>query len=273
MKAINLDFGFTRPRNHEHYQAHHDMLDIITIDFATEFEIPQLREKYQQLFNIENNCYLRNTAFPDTPELQIFDRRRNNYFLYNSQNIRTSLLSPFEEVVESGTRLFYELTPYIEAPRLNYASNTAMIRDFIEKMREPANAADMEVLNLTASLEALDKANKEFNRLYLDRSTELFTRSTSEKMKDIRPQVDDAFKELGSTINALYKINELITKDAKKGEKLETVIDKVNAILFQLQVTLSRAGVSPKPTVNPDNKPGTEKPDEGGDDNDRPVIE
>ena len=94
MKAINLNFGFTRPRNPEHYQMHHDMLEVITVEFVTAFGIAALREEYQRLFDIENDCYLRNAAYQDTPELQAADRKRDDLFLYCSQTISTAERSP-----------------------------------------------------------------------------------------------------------------------------------------------------------------------------------
>lgn len=273
MKAINLNFGFTRPRNPEHYQLHRDMLEIITVEFATAFSISTLREEYQRLFDIENDCYLRNAAYQDTPELQAADRKRDDLFLYCSQTISTAELSPIEATAQAGKRLSYQLTPYKNAPRLAYASNTAAVTDFVEKMRETANAADIATLGLTAAIDALDEANKAFNRIYSGRSTELLTRSTSENMKSIRSQVDEAFKAAASAINAFYQVNELVTKDAEKGQALGSVIDRINAILYQLQTTLSRAGVGSKPTASPDDRPVIDPPAGGGDEDDRPVIE
>jgi len=275
MKEINVRFNFYPSRNPEHYQVHHDLLEIITVEFVTAFGIPQLREEYQRLFDIENECYLRNTSFQDTPELQAADRKRDDLFLYASQTIGTAGLSPIEATAQAGKRLSYQLTPYKKAPRLTYASNTAAVTDFVEKMREPANAADIATLGLTAAIDALDEANKEFNRIYTSRSTELLTRASSENMKSIRSQVDDAFKAAASAINALYQVNELVTKDAEKGQTLADVIDKVNAILYQLQATLSRAGVGSKPSAKPDDSPIIDPPAPGGGGNedDRPVIE
>ena len=87
--------------------------------------------------------------------------------------------------------------------------------------------------------------------------------------------------------NSLYNVNELITKDAEKEQELGAVIDEVNAILLQLQETLSRAGIGSKPEREPEEQPGTdddttEEPDDqptvddgtGDDDEqDRPVVQ
>lgn len=275
MKQINSDFSFHPARNAEHYQLHSDLLAAIPAAFAEAMAIATLRTEYQRLFDIENDCYLRNTSYIDTPEVEAKDRRRDDRFIYVSQRIATSQLSPADEEVAAGARLAYHLAPYRDAPRLNYASNTAAVADFVQKMREPANAADVATLGLTAALDALDAANTDFNLTYTGRSTELLARSTSETMKTIRPQVDAAFRTLASAINALYQVNELVTKDAAKEKETGAVIDRVNAHLIQLQSTLSRAGVGSKPNFDPSAKPGTDSSggntggnDEGDPDND-----
>lgn len=266
MKQINSDFSFHPARNAEHYQLHSDLLTAIPADFADTMALAPLRTEYARLFDIENDCYLRNTAYRDTPVVESKDRRRDDGFLYVSQRITTDRLSPVPEESEAALRLDYLVGPYRDAPRQNYASNTAAVADFVLKMREPANAADIATLGLTAAIDALDAANIDFNLTYTGRSTELLARSTSETMKTIRPQVDAAFRALASAINALFQVNELVTKDAAKGKEIGAVIDRVNALLIQLQSTLSRAGVGSKPSFTPDAKPdsGSAGGDNGG---------
>lgn len=275
MKEINARFNFYPARNAEHYQAHSDLLAAITPDFATTLGIAPLREEYQRLFAVENDCYLRNASYQDTPEVEAKDRRRDELFLYVSRSVSAATLCPVEATAAAAGRVAYHLAPYRDAPRLNYASNTAAVADFVQKMRDPAHAADIDALGLTAALDALDAANNDFNRVYTGRSAELLTRATSETMKTIRPQVDAAYKALASAINALYQVNELVTRNAAQEKEIGAVIDRANAVLVQLQSTLSRAGVAGKPAPAADARPGggttggsssggTENPGSGG---------
>ena len=263
MKEINSKFNFRPARNAEHYQANNDIIAAVSAEFVTSMGILPLRTEYQRLLDIENDCYLRNAEYQETPEVEAKDKKRDDLFLYVSQTIATGELCPVENTRAAAARLAYMLKPYRDAPRLNYASNTAAVTDFVEKMQDEANRADVTALGLTDAIAALDIANKEFNTVYTGRSTQVLTRATSETMKTIRPQVDTAFKALASAINALYQVNELVTKDAAKEQSLGTVIDCVNALLIQLQTTLSRAGVGTKPSYGPEDKP-TEQPSGGG---------
>lgn len=267
MKAIKV-YDLSRARNAEHYQLHSDILSALSEEFLTDSGLTALGEQYKSLFAVENECYLRNADYKETPEIEAADSRRDSLFLYVAQTITTGIRCPITATHDAAQRLSYVLKPYKNAPRLNYASNTASISDFLLKLQEPANSADVDTLGLSTAISALDAANKEFNTLYSGRSISVLSRSTSETMKTIRPKVDDMAKQLFSAINSLYQVNTLITKNADTEKTLSDVIDHINSLLTQLQMTLSRAGVGGKPHPQPDDKPlpdGPTDPDDGGD--------
>lgn len=267
MKQINQKFDLSRPRNGEHYQFHTDILDILSSAFVTTHGIVTLRDTYKELFEIENECYLRNRNYMETPEVKAADKKRDELFLYIAQTIETNIHCPVKSKEEAATRLYFYLTPYRNAPRKSYAEKTAEVKDFAEKMQEGDIEEDIETLGLTNDIVELDNANKAFNTIYNKRSKESLARTISDNMKSIRPKVDAAYKELASAVNSLYQVNTLVTKNSTYGASLGTAIDEVNAVILRLQETLSRAGFGPKPnftfveklepTVNtPDDRPG-----------------
>lgn len=278
MKEINLKFDLSRPRNAEHYQFHTDMLNIVSEEFADEHGIAPQRTVYKQLLDIENECYLRNRTYKDTAAVEAADRKRDDLFLYVSQTITTGKICPIESKRQAAVELDYLVEPYRNAPRLNYASNTAAVSDFIEKIRQSQYTDYVTALGLDEALTALDAANKEFNTIYTGRSAETLSRATSETMKSARPRTDKAYRETVLAINALYRVNFLITNDVNKETALGMVIDQVNALIIQLQQTLSKAGVGAKPNFKPDTDGGSTDSGNGGGGNtggedDRPVIE
>ena len=234
MKSIKLSSILRQARNGEHYQAHADILNAISEAFVSGQGIKALRDAYAKLYELEDECYLRNQAYEDTPEIAEADQLRDELFLFVSQTIETNKLSPVAANREAAGRLGFVLDPYKDAPRQSLAKNTAEVTDFGKAISEESHAEDVTTLGLDAPLAALKEANEAFNRLYLERSKEKEERSKSETMKTIRPKVDAAFKELATAINSLYNVNELITKDAEKEQELGAVIDEVNAILLQL---------------------------------------
>lgn len=263
MKEINLKFDLHNPRNGEHYQFHSDILDIVTPAFVVTHDIETLRNTYKELFDTENECYLSNKNYMETPEIEAADKKRDDLFLYISQTIGTNVRCPVESKAAAATRLNFYLTPYRNAPRKSYAENTAEVKDFVEKMQQDDIKGDIETLGMTNDIVELGNANKAFNTIYNKRSKENLARTTSDNMKSIRPKVDAAYKELASAINALYQVNFLVTKNSSKETSLGTAIDEVNAVILRLQETLSRAGVGPKPNFTPAEKQEpADKPEE-----------
>jgi hypothetical protein len=61
-------------------------------------------------------------------------------------------------------------------------------------------------------------------------------------MKQARPKVDAAYTAIVEAINALYAVNELVTKSATTETRLGEIIDKVNGFVIQMQETLARRG-------------------------------
>ena len=276
MKEINLKFDLSRARNAEHFQFHTDMLNIVSEEFADEQGIAPQRAAYKQLWDIENECYLRNRTYKDTAAVEIADRNRDDLFLYTAQTITTGKLCPIESKRQAAIELDYLLVPYRNAPRLNYTSNTAAISDFLEKIRKPEYVTFVTALDLDEVLTSLATANNEFNTIYTERSAETLSRATSETMKSTRPLVDKAYREIVLAINALYRVNFLITNDVNKDTALGMVIDQANALIIQLQQTLSKAGVGAKPNFRPDTDGGSTDSGNGGGtggESDRPEIE
>lgn len=254
MKQINLKFDLHNARNAEHYQFHYDVLSVFTPDFASEQGVGELQTSYQGLFDTENTCYLRNTAYKETPDVEAADKKRDDLFLYISQSIKTNLLCPVEPTAAAAKRLDYHLSPYKDAPRMSYSAGTAAVTDFVGKMQEEGIKEDVATLGLTSAIVELDNANKAFNTVYNSRSAEALTRTVSDNMKTIRPKIDAAYKELAAAVNALYQVNSLVAKDEEKEALLGDVIDRVNALILRLQETLSRAGVGPRPNFAPEDK-------------------
>ena len=140
---------------------------------------------------------------------------------------------------------------------MRYAATTGALTDFINRMRELDCATHIETLQLTEPLSRLETLNQAFNAIYQERSEQRFTKATSHNMATIRPLVDKAFKELARAINALYQANALTEQSETKEQQLAAVIDRMTAILYQLQLTLSRVKAGAKPNPSEESKPTT----------------
>ena len=248
MDEIRLDFPYYAMRNSEHYQLNRRLLKYIPVEFAEKYGVSASRSKFQLTFYSENECYVGNTKFASTNEIETLDKKRSNLFIFFLKTIQSGLYNPEEAVVNAAKRMEYLIKQYKDAYRLSYAQKSAMIADFVDLVQEEEIQADLEALGLANTVSKLEEANEEFDTVYETRSTERLNRSISETMKTVRPKVDKAFTELAKDINAFFRVNELTTKDAETRTDFLVVIEKVNSLLYEMEKTLSRAGIIGKPS-------------------------
>lgn len=248
MDEIRLDFPYYAMRNSEHYQLNRRLLKYIPVEFAEKYGVSASRSKFQLTFYSENECYVGNTKFASTNEIETLDKKRSNLFIFFLKTIQSGLYNPEEAVVNAAKRMEYLIKPYKDAYRLSYAQKSAMIADFVDLVQDDEIQADLEALGLANTVSKLEEANEEFDTVYETRSTERLNRSISETMKTVRPKVDKAFTELAKDINAFFRVNELTTKDAETRTAFLAVIEKVNSLLYEMEKTLSRAGIIGKPS-------------------------
>lgn len=248
MDEIRLDFPYYAMRNSEHYQLNRRLLKYIPVEFAEKYGVSASHSKFQLTFYSENECYVGNTKFASTNEIETLDKKRSNLFIFFLKTIQSGLYNPEEAVVNAAKRMEYLIKPYKDAYRLSYAQKSAMIADFVDLVQEDEIQTDLEALGLANTVSKLEEANEEFDTVYETRSTERLNRSISETMKTVRPKVDKAFTELAKDINAFFRVNELTTKDAETRTDFLAVIEKVNSLLYEMEKTLSRAGIIGKPS-------------------------
>ena len=255
MKKVKEEAPLYLARNDEHFWAHGKLIGTLTDEFVEAQGIGMLHAEYKRRYGIEDDCYITNKDSKATPEIVAADEKQDKYFSFISQTIKLSKKSPFEDKQQAATNLEFVLKPYKSAYRLSYLKESAQIKDFIKKLEEEENAADVETLGLTETVATLKEANIAFDELLGTRSAEKRMRKEGETMVSIRPKVDEAFVIIAKAINTFYIMNEWGPKDAETRTRLETVIDGMNDVLLELETALINAGVIKKT----DNK----KPDEG----------
>lgn len=277
MKAINTEFKYYRAHNAEHLRVHKESLKQGTVEFAVQFALEAVRRVYSDLVDQEDDLHLRSRGFEDTKIVAGLDGERDALFTFAYQTIYYAQFLPIAEMAEAGTRLYFVAKTFTGTNSLNYESNTTNIDEFVTEMKKAERAADVATLHLTDIIDLLEQKNADFETAYYGRSQEIFARDTEDNMKTTRQKVDDAARAYFEAINALYRINELVTKDPEKKAALEAVIDGINTLLNQLQRNISRRGTDTSAEADPDNKPADTEtpdttPDTGGSDTETPVT-
>lgn len=238
MKQIKEATKLSASRNAEHYQFHHDVLDILTEEFATAQKIDALRTSYKELFDKEDTAFIQTRALAGTADVEAKDAVRDELLRYVCSIIDAKQYSPVADEKAAAKRLRTKVSPYWRANIKPYAENTALVDNMVQDMLSNDYSADTATLGLTDIVGQLKTANEDFNATYTGRSSEKETRELTEKMKTNRPQVDEAYRSLVQAVNSLYNVNALITKDAATETTLATAIDSVNGLILQLSQTV-----------------------------------
>lgn len=257
MKEVFKNFNFRGALNAEHYQVHGDLLNAISEELASSLDLSDLRDRYVSLYAEENSSFFLSRASAWTPEIQEAHQFRVQQFGYILNRIDGGLYAGEEAKEQAAQALLFPIKHYRSVKRMRHAAVSGTLRDFIERMREADCAPHIEMLKLTAAIDQLESLNNAFITVYNTRSAQYLEKATSRSMKTIRPLVDKAFKELANAINALYQANELTEKSAEKERQLGAIIDEMNAVLYQLQLTLSRVKAGTKPNPGEESKPTT----------------
>lgn len=239
MKEIST-IKLSNARNAEHYQFHADVNAAVTAEFAEAQGIGELREAYAALFADEDKAYALSRGLATTADVESLDAARDQWARYIFQTIEAKRISPLDEEREAAERLRVELSAYWNCHSLPYAENTAAVANMTADMQADSLKDDVAAIGLTAATSQLRQANDDFNTAYAGRSSEKLEREASDNMKTVRPKVDEAYRDLVKAINALYTVNALVAKDEAAEAALGGVIDSVNALVLQLDETISK---------------------------------
>ena len=261
-------------RNAEYYLLCQNMKAAITEEFATKYSIQHVYQPYANLVDKVSETYLKNQQFADTKGINEADALSDSYMSMFKSILNGYKLWPEAEKREAYDQLYSIAKPYWGASSKPIAENIAMVKDLVAALRTVDSArAAVTLLGLDPVVDKLEEANDECNRRYLLRADERLKRSLADKMKDLRRQTDEAFYLLAEVISSLCVVYSTALKDEAKAAELEGVIDKVNAILLEYTVSISRRGGSKadvNPGVTPPDTPTDGDGDGGGGEDDRP---
>lgn len=273
MKEI-ISVYLMRGRNAEQFLFHHNVLAVFTREKAAELKIEELHATYAALFEKEDLAFKQNTAFEQTPEIVAQDRARDDLFMYVRNLIDANLTCPVADKKEAAEKLAFVMRPYRNAPYKSYLENTTLVINMVADLQQEANKTYLTTLGLTEAVAQLKTANDTFNRTFTLRSDERLNRDTADKMVEIRPLVDEAYRAAAKVINALSCVNTLVTHDTAQEALLSQLIDDINAQVVEFQHTLVRRNGGKEPDLPSDGDgTGTDKPGSGsgsGSDTDKP---
>lgn len=265
MKEIIYDFSRQNARNAQHTQFATDALAAIPQDVAEARGFAAQRAAFAAAVANELECFQPDKGYLETSEIAAADRARDQLFYFYKQVIQAYAdFQPDADKQKAGSTLAFAFREAGRVAEVDYASETALLTDLVEKLRQEPNVTALAAIGLADAPDELEAANTAFNTIYLKRSAAERDRAQSWSMKTLRPVTDDAFNALAKAINALYAVNEMVTDDADVRTALGKVIDDVNAIVIRLKKTIGQSTSGTPSDGSTDPEP-TPEPEPGGD--------
>ncbi|MDR1402680.1 MAG: DUF6261 family protein [Tannerellaceae bacterium] len=227
--------SFRLVRDGEHYEYHAGILQIVSPIIAKEYKMEKQRLVYERLFRKEDDAYSRNRGFEETKDIQVANKKRDEFFVFIKRTIENMRFHPDTTIKLYWQGLYEGLDPYKNAHRANAIENTDLIFSFIEEMNQEKYQEILKKLDLLLVIDKLKEANNKCNQLYGERLNEKHKRNKEEKMRNIRPLVDDAYFELMKFINAIFLVSCQISKEEQVIQEIGDLIDKINVRTKSMQ--------------------------------------
>ena len=260
---IEIAFSFSRhaARIALHVQFLTDTLEKVPAEKAEELGFAEPRANFATHANLEIARFKFDAAYIDTPDVVQTDTNRDDSVLFNRSIAKSYASYCTDPDLRAAGKVVFDLFEKTgDIDRLPYAEETSTITQLTNKLREEPYVSALAKIGLENAPDEMDAFNKEFNDIYFKRSTENRDRAYATPTKTLRQNSDAAFDELAKAINAMYVVNELVTKDESKREALKQIIDDVNALIVRFQMNMNGSASTDKEETPED--PSTETPDE-----------
>lgn len=199
--SLNL----SRLRNAGHYQFQTDFNSIITKYTPQALGIAEDYAMYAPLLADEGIALVAITKSATTDEIVIADADRDIAFRGLADQVANSQNHFNPQVREAALRVRVIFDGYGNLARKPYDEETGLITSLIADLRATVST-EIVTLTLTDWIAELERQNNLFVSLESTRNSEEANR-TELRMKNLRVEVDAAYKKIVKRINALIVIN------------------------------------------------------------------
>lgn len=228
MKTTKTDFQ--NYRNEEHFFFHTEVKDLITQLNPATLKIQTLFNVYQNLWTKLDEALEKIVKSSITKDIEEQDLQRDNLFRglcgYNK-----AMTNHFKsEFVKAAQRIQIVIDKYGNLGKKPMFDETASIYNFLQELTDNY-AADIQLIGLKDWVVELGIMNDKFKSLLHNRYDETLQKTTL-KAKDVRIEIDTAYKNIVLAVEALALLeNAEVHKNFIT--KMNLIVGKYNSMLAQ----------------------------------------
>ncbi len=225
--------NFSRFRNGE-FVKFNDMSVSVLSNY--DLKALQLSEIAQEVISASKNMkavYKADRGSMLTKAIVHADITRDNMYSANVQILRVHSQYHFqEEMKKKAETLLHVFGKHgIDLNRQSYHQQTANIDDISEDVERKGLWENIEAFGLEPYYNKLMEANKDFDRLYLERNKE-YAQTPEENMPELRQKAESALKNLFDRVNAFIIIN--------GSENYQPLVNEFNALIGNYEAGIER---------------------------------
>lgn len=222
-------------QNGEHFQFHTEFCDLVNLCKAENLGIRSQFDLYLVLYAQEDEAFKKIMKSAITADMQKADKRRDTLFRGMIDTNKAALNHFRPDMQKSAKRLKILFDTYGNLAQKPLNEQTAGIYNLLQELRGNY-AGDAATVHIAEWANELEKANLAFGQLVRNRNDKSAER-TNLILKEVRAQVDEAYRAITGRINALVIV--------EGTTKYEDFIRNLNVIVVQYNNAIAqRAGRS-----------------------------
>ena len=276
MQPQILTFGMARMSVGSCSDFHNKVLHFIEVATPAALHIEGMLPAYKASVATLASVVNREKAYVATETLIALDKDRDNGVGTINSVINAYKTSLVEQKRKWARLLAPQLAAYKGISRHEYTKQTAEVNGMLGVLDKPGNSEAVEGLGIDDDREALRAAQEAFDKAYLEKTAEESEKGEVSDLesKDLMADANKKYEEIIRVVNA-YAI-------VQTSEEIEAFVKSVNGLVRTFAKVsgsdTSTDAPEPEPEIpeTPDEETpgeGDNQPSEGGDEDDRPVVQ
>jgi hypothetical protein len=226
-------------RNPEYYQFMLQVMSCFTVELKTKYKFTARYDALDDSMTLFEGIFNASKKAEETPEVQSADKARDAVFIGIKQLIKGFSHAGDPAQKAAAAKIQFMLDPYKNANAKGYEANSGFIHKFIIDVKEAEIYNYITMLNLNHQIDDLIALNNSFDDIYYKRGQAYAAADKAGKLREIRDNMNPSYRNLIEKVSALYLIADDDDDNAVKGE-IGALVDKINAIIYQTALTISR---------------------------------
>ncbi|MDR2811211.1 MAG: DUF6261 family protein [Tannerellaceae bacterium] len=228
-------------RNAEHFDFFENIIKYLTTKTLKSSTLEPLWNLLNQCFEKEDEIYKRNFKSIETIQICEANEKRKISFLAFKRGVEFYSYSEVDTFREAGILLMEVIHTYGYIYKSPITEISTLFFNMLQDLSKPRYAAAVATTGLTDIVARLERDNKAFKAIYVERTYNLEEIKGKGTMKVIRQKVDEAAVIFTDSINTLYRVNEMTyPADRETKAVLEDIITFFNSFIHQYETIYAR---------------------------------